>query len=124
MAFEDLPLDRPETAQPPGGPVSAPPQSSPTRWVIVGACMVIAIALLALWWISRAQPRAAIPAPTNATDVAVGSNRPKRQPIALPLRSMDPMRCSASWVAQLSRHPLIARAAGHRRPRPRRRAGR
>ena len=106
MAFEDLPLDRPSTPSPGSRP--GPPTASATRWVIVSASAVIVVGLLALWWISRAQPRAAMPAPTSATDVAVGSNRPKRQPIALPsLDGSDTLL--RELVSQLSRHPLVAR---------------
>jgi hypothetical protein len=57
---------------------------------------------------SRTQPGTATPAPTTATDVAVGSNRPKRQLINLP-----PLEASDSFLAELvsalSRHPTIAR---------------
>src|SRR5436190_19359254 len=107
MAFDDLPLEHTPGSAPTGRrPV--PPQASPKRWVIAGACVVIVVALFALWWISRAQPRAAIPAPTSATDVAVGSNRPKRQPMSLP--SVDASdTLLRELVGQLSRHPLIAR---------------
>lgn len=106
MPFDDLPLDRP--TPPPLAPRAAPPSASPKRWIIIGAFVVIVLALFALWWMSRARPRAAIPAPTQATDVAVGSNRPKRQPMELPAldRSDGLLR---ELVAQLSRHPLIAR---------------
>lgn len=106
MPFDDLPLDRPPA--PPSAPVPPPSADSPKRWVIAGAAIVIIAALLALWWMSRAQPRTAIPAPTQATDVAVGSNRPKRQPIALPtIDASDALL--RELVSALSRHPLIAR---------------
>ena len=108
MAFDDLPLDRPHTTPSPGSRPTPPQPTSAKRWVIVGACVVIVAGLVALWWISQTQPRAAIPAPTTATDVAVGSNRPKRQPISLPsLDGSDGLL--RELVAQLSRHPLIAR---------------
>lgn len=107
MALEDLPLERTPGTRP-GAPRPAPPPSSPKRWVIAGACVVIVLALSALWWISRSQPRAAIPAPTSATNVAVGSNRPKRQPMSLPaLDGSDGFL--RELVSQLSSHPLIAR---------------
>ncbi len=106
--FDDLPLERatPPTAPPPGRrPTTASPA---TRWIIVGAIAVVVGALLALWWMSRTQPQTAVPAPTHATDVAVGSNRPKRQPMTLP-----PLDGSDAFlrelVASLSRHPLLAR---------------
>jgi hypothetical protein len=104
MAFDDLRLDRPS-------PVSSEPPSSAGssfRWVAVGAAGVIVGGLLTFWWMSRAQPGTATPAPTTATDVAVGSNRPKRQFIDLP--ALD---ASDAWLADLvsglSRHPTLAR---------------
>ena len=111
MAFDDLPLDRPTPPSPGSRPGADP--ASPRRWVIVGALAVVGSALLTLWWMSRAQPRTAIPAPTHATDVAVGSNRPKRQPISLP-KLDDSDTLLRELVSALSRHPLLARllAAG------------
>jgi hypothetical protein len=105
MPFDDLPLDR--AAPPP--PARVPERTaSPTRWILVAAFVVIVVSGLTLWWMSRTQPRTAIPAPTHATEVAVGSNRPKRQPLTLP-----PLDRSDAFlrelVAGLSRHPLIAR---------------
>src|SRR6185503_5277477 len=84
MPLEDLPLDRPAPLPAPPGRRTPADPASPRRWVIVGALAVLVGGLLTLWWMSRAQPRTAIPAPTQATDVAVGSNRPKRQPMSLP----------------------------------------
>lgn len=104
MAFDDLMLDRPAHPKP-----SAPkPQSGPTRWVVLGAAAIVAIALLALWWMSRNQPDAAVPAPTPTTDAGARSNRPKRQEIDLPAldQSDDTLR---HYVALLSKHPLLAR---------------
>jgi hypothetical protein len=107
MAFDDLPLDRPE-ARPPA-PSTPPPSAAPTRWIVLGAVAVVAGALLALWWLSRAHPDTATPPATAATDVAVrSSNRPKRQPIDLPpLDASD--TALRTLVAALSRHPLLAR---------------
>ena len=105
MPFDDLPLDR---TTPPGPDQPDPPPRSPKRWVILGAFAVLVSALLTLWWMSRSQPRTATPAPTQATDVAVGSNRPPREPMALPtLDASDALL--RELVAALSRHPLIAR---------------
>jgi hypothetical protein len=105
MAFDDLPLER--TAQPARS--SAPTKtSSPTRWILVAAFAVIVVSGLALWWMSRTQPRTAIPAPTHATEVAVGSSRPKRQPLTLPpLDGSDVFL--RELVGTLARHPLVAR---------------
>ncbi len=105
MPFDDRPLDR--TTTPGAGPHTPQPSSS-RRWVIVGAFIVIAAAGLTLWWMSRSEPRTAMPAPTQATDVAVGSTRPKRQPMSLPsLDGSDTLL--RELIAVLSRHPHIAR---------------
>ena len=105
MAYEDLPLHRPDPSEPPD---QAGRASSPTRWVVIGAGAVIAGALLALWWMSRAQPAAAVPAPTAATEVALGSKRPKGQPLDLPPLG-DSDTYLAELVATLSKHPTLAR---------------
>jgi hypothetical protein len=105
MPYEDLPLHRAESTE-----AAAPPprSTSPTRWVVIGAGAVIAGTLLALWWMSRAQPAATVPAPAAATDVALGSKRPKKQPLELPgLADSDTF--IADLVATLSRHPMLAR---------------
>ncbi len=102
MPFEDLPLDQPLSPPPP------PRRPSAARWVIAVSLVVIAGVALVLWWMSRAQPGTAVPAPTTATDVAVGSNRPKRQMLDLPtLDASDTF--IREMVSQLSEHPLIAR---------------
>lgn len=106
MAFDDdLPLDRPASRAPIDQP---PPAPSPWRWVAVALAGVVAGALLAFWWMSRAQPETAAPAPTAATDVAVGSNRPQRQLLDLP-----PIDESDGWlaalVATISQNPTLAR---------------
>jgi len=104
MAHDDLPLHRPTPPVPPPSGRSA----SPTRWVVVGAGAVIAGALLTLWWMSRAQPDTATPAPITATDVTVGSKRPKRQSIDLP--SLDESdSVLRDFVSALSKHPTLAR---------------
>jgi hypothetical protein len=106
MPFDDLPLSQTNVASPGLEPEAPPP--SPTRWVVVGALAVVAGSLLALWWISRAKLDTATIPPTTATDVAVRSNRPKRQPIQLPsLDGSDPLL--REMVAALSHHPLLAR---------------
>src|SRR5512134_4147706 len=109
MAYEDLPLNAPDR-----DPLTPPRRAaSPTRWIVLVAGAVIAAALLALWWMSRAQPVAAPPAPTAATEVVPGSNRPKRQPMDLPsLDGSDGF--FRELVAALSRHPLLARLLASR----------
>jgi hypothetical protein len=106
MSLDDLPLDRPADPAPPPPPRSA--TASAARWIVVGLGGVAAGALLTFWWMSRAQPTPTLPAPTTATDVAVGANRPKRQSIDLP--SLDQ---SDTWlrdlVGALSAHPTLAR---------------
>jgi hypothetical protein len=105
MAFDELPLDKTRT---PNMRQDAPGPSSSRRWVIAGAFVVVAAAGLTLWWMSRSEPRTAMPAPTQATDVAVGSTRPKRQPLSLPsLDGSDTLL--RELVSVLSRHPHIAR---------------
>ena len=72
----------------------------------MAAAAIALAALLALWWMSRARPGTATPTPTAATDVAVGTNRPKRQPLDLPaLDTSDGFL--RDMVATLSQHPLI-----------------
>lgn len=107
MAMNDLPLR--DTAPPPAPPPIRPPaRPSPTRWLIVAAGAVIAGALLALWWLSRAQPGAAVPAATSPTEIAPTATRPTRQPLELPaLADSDPML--RDLVAAVSRHPLVTR---------------
>ena len=77
MMFEEQPLDRPPY-RPPGR------ASSPTRWIILGAGAVLVAALLTLWWMSRTRPTPATPAPTTATESALGPQRPKSQFETLP----------------------------------------
>lgn len=103
MLFDDLPLNRP----PDPTPGRAPAASATSRWLIVGAGTVVAGSLLALWWMSRAQPPTATPAPTSAVE-AQGARRPPRQPMELPaLAESDSML--RELVATLSRNPLLAR---------------
>ncbi len=85
------------------------PPPSPTRWVIVGAGVVIVGALLTLWWMGRAQLDTTSVAPTGPTEVQP-SRRPPPQPLELPpLGQSDPL--IRELAATLSRHPLLARLA-------------
>ncbi|MCC7009202.1 MAG: DUF3014 domain-containing protein [Acidobacteria bacterium] len=105
MPIDDLPLDRPASLTPGAAP---PPSPSPWRWVVVGLGGLAAGALLTFWWLGRSQPPTATPAPTTATDMAVASNRPKRQFLSLPsLDASDTLL--AELVATLSRHPTLSR---------------
>jgi hypothetical protein len=100
MAYDDLPLRSSS-----GG--SPSPRQPPTRWIVLGAAVVIAVSLLALWWMSRAQPTTAPPVPTTA-DVPSGASRPRPQPIDLPsLDGSDTVL--RDLVSALSQHPLLAR---------------
>src|SRR5438045_1944737 len=103
MSLTDLPLHSSPAAPRPG-----PPPKSPTRWIVVGAAVIIAGSLLALRWMIRSQPDTATPTPTRATDVGVSARRPKPQPITLP-----PLDQSDSVVRDmirlLSQHPLVVK---------------
>jgi hypothetical protein len=107
MAFADLPLNRPPA------PRQAPVRSSTSRWVILAAGVIIAGALLAFWWNSRAQPPPAMVPPTSPIDAARAPLRPPRQPMELPkLAESDAML--RELVATLSRNPLLARLLAQR----------
>jgi len=107
MSFDDLPLAR--TPAPRGmSPQPAPEGGSPTRWVVVAALALAAGSGLTYWWLTRAQPDQVPPGPTIATEGAVTSNRPKRQPWELPaLDGSDGIFRDA--VAVLSKHPVLTR---------------
>ena len=106
MPFDDLPLDRPAERAPADQPPPAP--VSGWRWAAVAIAGILAGGALAFWWLSRTLPETATPAPTTATDVAVGSNRPQRQPMDLPpLDRSDTFL--AGLVSALSQHPTLAR---------------
>jgi Protein of unknown function (DUF3014) len=103
MAHDDLPL-RSSQADPAG---PQPRTSSPTRWIVLGAAALIAVSLLALWWMSRARPVVAPPVPTTA-EVEKGIDRPARQQIDLPsLDGSDGLL--RELVSALSQHPMLAR---------------
>jgi hypothetical protein len=82
--------------------------------VIAGAGAVVAGVALTLWWMSRAQTPAVIPAPTAATDPAAqGSRRPSREPMELPaLSNSDAML--RELASTLSHNPLLARLVATR----------
>jgi len=107
MSFDDLPLAR--TPAPRGAsPLPTPEGGSPTRWIAVAALALAAGAGLTYWWLTRAQPNQVPPGPTVATEGAVTSNRPKRQPWELPtLDGSDGIFRDA--VAVLSKHPMLTR---------------
>ena len=105
MPLDELDLSRPAERAPIDEPPSPP---SRLRWIVVALAGVAAGAGLVFWWMSRSQPETATPAPTVATDVAVGSNRPQRQPMDLP--SLDTSdHFIAGLVAALSQNPALAR---------------
>src|SRR5262245_5970019 len=106
MAFDDLPLNRPPDPSP--RRVRDATSSSTARWLIVGAGLVVAGSILALWWLSRAQPPTVNPAPVTMNDPNQSARRPGRQPLELPpLNTSDEM--VRELVHQLSRDPLLAR---------------
>jgi hypothetical protein len=74
----------------------------------VAALALVAGSGLTYWWMTRAQPDQIPPAPTEATEGAVRSNRPQQQPWELPaLDRSDTIFRDA--VALLSNHPTLAR---------------
>jgi hypothetical protein len=102
MPLNDLPLH----ASPPS--TRTPPPASPTRWIVVGAAVVIAGSLLALRWMIRSQPETATPTPTRAAVTDASTRRPKPEPFDLPaLDQSDAV--VAGMIRLLSQHPLIAR---------------
>lgn len=108
MDYDDLPLDpsRPTRGQPGGPPRSE--RSSALRWILVVAVAMATGGLLTFWWMSRARPEPAEPAPTVATDVPIGPSRPAAEDLTLP-----PLDTSDAFlrelVGALSQHPLLAR---------------
>lgn len=103
MALDDLPLHAS-----PHSPRTPPPAQSPTRWIIVGAAVIIAGSLLALRWMIRSQPDTATPTPTRAIDAGASTRRPKPQPVDLPPLDQSDTIVSG-MIRLLSQHPLIAR---------------
>jgi hypothetical protein len=105
MAIDDLSHDPAGPVPPSGGP---PARTSATRWILVIVAAMAAGAFLTFSWMSRTQSSPVAPAPTAATDVPTGANRPDRQPLNLPgLDGADTFL--ADLVSALSRHPMIAR---------------
>ncbi len=102
MSIDHLDLNRPPNPHRPSG------RSSPTRWIVAGASVVVIGALVAFWWMSRAQVDTAPSAPTNATEVAVKSSRPLRQPIDLPPLD-DSDAVMRQLISTLSKNPLMAK---------------
>lgn len=111
MPYDDLPLGRPSS--PPPLPSSSrgsrgASRPSASRWIIAVAAIVAASGGLYFWWLTRQPAIPSTPPPTNATDVAVGGNRPTPQPIELPsLDASDAL--FREFVSTLSRHPQLAR---------------
>jgi hypothetical protein len=103
MPYDDLPLGQPIAPPPPQRPAS-----SISRWVVAVAAVVAVGGGLYLWWLTRLPAQPAAPAPTTATEAAVGTNRPAPQPIELPaLGESDSL--VRKLVSTLSRHPQLAR---------------
>ena len=106
MALNDLPL---HGSPPPPRP--SRPASSPTRWIIVAAAVVIAGSFLALRWMIRSQPEPATPTPTRATDAGVPPRRPRSQPVDLPPLDQSDI-VVAGMIHALSAHPLVTKLIG------------
>jgi hypothetical protein len=109
MPYDDLPLGRPSSP-----PLPTPPaqrgaaRTSASRWIIAIAAIIAAIGGLYFWWLTRQPSIPSSPTPTNATDVAVGTNRPSPQPVDLPpLDASDAL--VREFVSLLSKHPQLAR---------------
>lgn len=106
MPLDDLPLH--------GAPDPVPARTrrrtttSASRWIIVAAALVIAGSLLALYWMSRAQPPAVELPPVAGGDTASVSRRPQPQPFQLPPLSMSDALLR-EMVLQLSQQPMLAR---------------
>jgi hypothetical protein len=105
MALEDLPLHEPAPPAPrPTGRAS----SGPSRWIVLGAVIVVAGSLLAMCWLSRLRVDPAPPTFANAPDGRASSPRPKSQGIDLPpLDASDELL--RQIVSTLSSHPALAR---------------
>jgi hypothetical protein len=104
MAFDEQPLARTPS------PRSVPPpeDGSSGRWIVLSILGVAAFLGLGYWWMTRATPEALLPVPTTATDGALTSNRPQRQPMELPtLDGSDTLFRDA--VSVLSKNPMLAR---------------
>ena len=105
MAFDEQPLAR--TPSPPTYG-RAPGNGASTRWVVLTLLGAAAGAGLTYWWMTRTQLNPLDPAPTVATDGAVTTHRPQRQPWELPgLDGSD--RFFRDAVEALSAHPTLAR---------------
>jgi len=104
MAYDDLPLRDP--IPPSSG--RARPASPVSRWVVAVAAVLAVGGGLYLWWLTRMPATPAAPAPTTATDVAVGTTRPPRQPLELPALSASDALVR-ELIGTLSRHPQLAR---------------
>lgn len=106
MPYDDLPLGR--SASPTPELPKPPRSSSVSRWIIAAAAVVVAGGGLYFWWLTRQPTIPSSPSPTLATDVAVGTTRPRPQPIQLPPLDDSDGRVR-EFVSLLSQHPQLAR---------------
>ena len=105
--FDDRTIQ--QRPRPPRGSEPPPPEprtGSPWRWILLALAAVVTGVVLTLWWLSRAQPSPATPAPTTPTLVPLEA-RPRPETIALPpLDQSDTLL--RDLVSSLSKNPLLA----------------
>jgi hypothetical protein len=82
--------------------------ASAGRWIIVGLVALGLGSVTYFWWTSRARSIAAPPAATSETHVAVGSHRPKRQPMEIPPLDLSDALVR-DVVSKLSNSPILER---------------
>lgn len=108
MAFDDLPLDRPGSSEPPPPFESPEPErSSPVRFIVIGLVAVVAVGLLVFGWLNRSRPAAPESVEPPPVETAAPP-RPEAEPLTLPPLA-DSDTFVRDLVSALSNHPTIAR---------------
>ena len=108
MAFDDLPLDRPDTDPAPYSPPPEPERGPWLRWAAVGLAGLVLGGLLTFWWMSRSRPTPATAAPSATAAEAATPVRPTPQNLDLPTL-IDSDSFIRDLVSALSTHPTLAR---------------